>query len=63
MHACPDKEFEWIQRGLSELISSEDPDWKGNFVSHLLPPKFEAYAKILHLITAKYENIDPTTAP
>src|SRR5262250_3139669 len=30
---------------------------KGNFVSHLMPPKFEACAKILHRITANYENI------
>lgn len=55
---CPDETFEWIQNGRSELLSSEDPRWKGNFVSHLLPPKFEAYAKILHRVTANYENID-----
>lgn len=58
MRAGADKDFEWIQSGLSELVSSEDPTWKGNFVSHLLPPKFGAYAKILHRITANYENID-----
>jgi hypothetical protein len=58
MHVCSDKDFEWIQRGVSELISCEDPNWKGNFVSHLLPPTFESYAKILHRITAKYENVD-----
>ena len=49
---CPDKDFEWIKTGVSELVSSEA------FVSHLLPPKFEAYAKILHPITANYANID-----
>lgn len=58
MRPCSDTDFEWIQTGLSELVSSEVANWKGNFVSHLLPPKFEAYAKILHRITAKYENID-----
>jgi hypothetical protein len=58
MRACPDKEFEWIQSGVAKLLSSKDPQWKGNFVSHLVPPKFEAYAKILHRITANYENID-----
>jgi len=54
----PDETFEWIQKGRTELRSSEDPGWKGNFVSHLLPPKFDAYAKILHRITANYEHID-----
>ena len=58
MRPSSDKEFEWIQAGLSELVPSEVASWKGNFVSHLLPPKFEAYAKILHRITANYENID-----
>lgn len=58
MRPCSDNDFEWIQSGLSELGSSEDPSWKGHFVSHVLPPKFEAYAKILHRITANYENID-----
>ena len=58
MRACPDRDFEWIQSGLSELISCEDPNWKGNFVSHLLPPRFQAYAKILHRMTANYENVD-----
>lgn len=58
MRTCSDTDFEWIQTGLSEPVSSEAPDWTGNFVSHLLPQNFEAYAKVLHSITANYENID-----
>jgi hypothetical protein len=55
--------FEWIcsgrcKRGAprnSYLLSSE---WPGLFVSHLMPPAFEAYARILHRVDAYYENID-----
>lgn len=57
MHSCPDEDFEWIRSGVSELVSCEDPSWKGNFVSHLVPPKFDAYARILHGVTAKYDKI------
>ena len=55
--------FEWIRIGRdkrgaprnSYLLSSE---WPGLFVSHLMPPAFEAYARILHRVDAYYENID-----
>jgi hypothetical protein len=55
--------FEWIcsgryKRGAprnSYLLSSE---WPGLFVSHRMPPAFEAYARILHRVDAYYENID-----
>ena len=62
MRPSPDEDFEWIRNELWELVSREDPNWKGNFVSHLLPPRFQAYAKILHRITANYENIDDPLA-
>ncbi len=58
MRPCSDEEFQWIESELAELVSGEDPNWKGNFVSHLLPSQFQVCAKILHRITAKYENID-----
>jgi hypothetical protein len=59
--------FEWIRSALQELLASDNPEWKGNFVSHLLPTSFEAYAKVLHSIEANYKNIeeplfDPETA-
>jgi hypothetical protein len=58
MHTCSDNSaFEWIQNGREEPID-RDPNWKGNFVSHLIPMRFEAYAKILNRIAANYENID-----
>ena len=50
--------FEWIRRGRNELASSKNDGWAGNFVSHLMPPVFEAYAKVLHGIEACYENIN-----
>jgi hypothetical protein len=50
--------FEWIRSAVQELLASNNPDWKGNFVSHLLPRRFEAYAKVLHSIEANYKNID-----
>jgi hypothetical protein len=50
--------FEWIRSGRDELLASDNPSWKGNFVSHLLPKSFEAYAKLLHSIDANYQNID-----
>jgi hypothetical protein len=50
--------FEWIRSARQELLASNDPSWKGNFVSHLLPTNFEAYAKVLHSIEANYKNID-----
>jgi|SRR5689334_12130603 hypothetical protein len=50
--------FDWIRRGRKKLENSENDGWAGNFVSHLMPPVFEAYAKVLHGIEASYENID-----
>jgi hypothetical protein len=50
--------FDWIQQGRGELLRSKAIDWKGNFVSHLIPPVFESYAKLLHRIEAHYEFID-----
>jgi hypothetical protein len=55
--------FEWIRVGRGErraprssyLVSDE---WPGLFVSNLIPPAFEGYARILHRIDAHYENID-----
>lgn len=58
MRKCAESEFAWIRGGVDELVPAESPNWKGNVVTHLMPAKFEAYAKILHRITAKYENID-----
>lgn len=54
--------FDWIRLGRDETLS-RDPGWAGNFVSHLIPPVFEAYAKVFHRIDAYYENVDnPLTA-
>jgi hypothetical protein len=50
--------FDWIRCGRNERINSNHPGWVGNFVSHLMPPVFDAYAKVLHCIEASYENID-----
>jgi hypothetical protein len=50
--------FDWIRHSRTELQDSEDAGWAGNFVSHLMPPGFEAYAKVFHRIEASYENID-----
>ncbi len=57
MQPCPDDAFEWIRTGREELLPRDDPNWK-SFVSNLLPKKFDAYAKILHGIQARYDNID-----
>jgi hypothetical protein len=59
MHPCADQAaFEWIRSEREKLLANDNSSWKGNFVSHLLPKSFEAYAKILHSIEANYENID-----
>jgi hypothetical protein len=59
MQPCSDHvAFEWIRSARQELLASDDSRWKGNFVSHLLPTSFEAYAKILHSIEPNYKNID-----
>lgn len=52
-------EFDWIARGRMQTTPRENnPDWSGNTVRHLMPPTFEAYAKIFHRLEAHYENID-----
>ncbi|HEY4554219.1 MAG TPA: hypothetical protein VIG80_13595 [Bacillaceae bacterium] len=39
--------FQWIKEERESY--TEDPSlWKGNFVSHCIPDRFEAYCKILH---------------
>ena len=50
--------FDWIREGRDHLSRTRTPDWKGNFVSHLIPPVFTSYAKILHRIEAHYEFMD-----
>jgi hypothetical protein len=50
--------FDWIRQGRDALAVSRSPEWAGNFVSHLMPTMFEAYAKVFHHIEASYENID-----
>lgn len=58
MCLCPTGQFDWIRTGRQESVPRENPNWRGIFVSNLLPPGFEAYVKILHRIDAKYGNID-----
>lgn len=53
-----DAAFQWIRNGREKGLPRKDPNWKGNFVSHLIPQRFDAYAKILHRIEANYKNID-----
>jgi hypothetical protein len=55
--------FEWIRLGRDQLADSREPNWAGNFVSHLMPPVFEAYAKVLHRIEVRLENIDTPLSP
>lgn len=57
MRPCPDDTFEWIRTGRDEFLPRDDSNWR-SFVSNLIPKKFDAYAKILHGIQARYENID-----
>lgn len=59
MRSCShDSAFEWIRNGRDKLnpIGRDDPGWKGNFVSRLIPKAFEAYIKILHRIDANRED-------
>jgi hypothetical protein len=57
MQPCPDEEFAWIRAGREKLRTATDRHL-GNLVSHLIPNRFEAYAKILHRIEASYRYID-----
>ena len=54
--------FDWIRRGRIEMVS-KGTGWAGNFASHLIPPVFEAYAKVFHRIDAYYANIDKPLTP
>ena len=64
MQACSDvMVFEWIRSGRATLRRRDDPGWRGNFVSHLLPTTFSTYAKVLHRVDACYENIDNPLSP
>lgn len=40
--------LDWILQNLDKHKSGDD--WKGNFISHLLPDRFERYIKTLHTI-------------
>jgi len=57
VYPCSEDSFEWIRSVREELLSRDKSDWK-SFVSDLIPKQFEAYAKVLHQIDARYENID-----
>jgi hypothetical protein len=61
MQPCPDETaFQWIASGCVPLLGIEDEEvvWQGNTVANLLPQTFDAYAKILHRIDARYDWID-----
>jgi hypothetical protein len=53
-----EKAFDWILRERDTKQKKSAANWRGNFVSQLVPPVFEAYAKILHRIDAKYKGLD-----
>ena len=55
--------FGWIREGRNAFKNRKDTDWKGNFVSNLLPQSFETYVKVLHRIDAHYENVDSPLSP
>lgn len=60
--------FNWIRDGRDVLTAPQNqnrrsPDWPGVRVAHLIPPIFEAYAKILHRVDAHYEFIDNSLSP
>ena len=55
VYPCSDDSFEWIRSVREELLSRDKSDWK-SFVSDLIPKQFEAYAKVLHQIDARYET-------
>ena len=46
------------------MVRGRTPDWTGHFVSHLVPPRFESYAKVLHKHSTHCEFIDdPLSEP
>ena len=58
MLPCADNESEWIKNGRSKPAPRDNQSWPGCLLPVLLPPRFEAYAKIRHPITANYQHID-----
>jgi hypothetical protein len=54
--------FNWIRLGRDER-SDPRQGWLGYFVTRLMPPVFEAYAKILHRVDANYKYIDNPLSP
>jgi hypothetical protein len=51
--------FDWIRQGRNDGSRTIN----GGFVSHLIPPVFESYAKLLHTIGVHYEFIDNPLSP
>lgn len=43
-------EYKWIEDETDPLRSSEDQEWQGNSVSSCIPPCYDAYCKIFHVI-------------
>lgn len=54
--------FDWIRQGRAEK-KPEGHDARAVFVSNLVPPIFETYARILHRIDACYDDIDNPLSP
>jgi len=40
----------WIRDDTDRLLTLDGSDWRGNFVSHCIPPIFAAYCKLFHPI-------------
>lgn len=51
-------EFEWIWNNIDKLLPHNPENWKGNFVSHCIPPLFEDYCKVFHPIYIDSEFIN-----
>jgi hypothetical protein len=51
-----ERNLDWILQNID--LHKSGKDWKGNFVSHLLPDKFEKYIKVLHTIYEDTSIID-----
>ncbi|HTS34910.1 MAG TPA: hypothetical protein VMH04_04500 [Candidatus Solibacter sp.] len=64
MQICTDDDaFSWIRDGRLPYKDRKDIAWTGNFVHNLLPACFESYAKVLHRIDARYDDIDNPLSP
>jgi hypothetical protein len=48
----------WIRDGTERLLAPDDTNWHGNFVSHCVPPIFEAYSKLFHAIYTDASAVD-----